>query len=207
MRVLSVFFTMVFLLVSQSYAQGTTTTRTVAAFGDSLFAGYGLPPAEAFPAKLQQRLTADGYNIKVLPHAVSGDTTTGGLARVDFVLTDKPDLVLLELGGNDMLRATPPATTQANLDAILQRLKAANAQIILVGLKAPLNYGQQYADGFNAIFPTLAQTHSVQLYPNLLEGVLNQPGLMQPDGVHPTAAGVDVMVAGLAPWVEQLLPR
>lgn len=204
MRILSFCIVISVLLVSQSYAAGTTT---IAAFGDSLFAGYGLPPEEAFPVKLEKKLTADGYSVKILAHGVSGDTTAGGLGRVDYVLGQKPDIVIVELGGNDLLRAVPAASTQSNLDSILQKFKAAGVKTILAGQVAPLNYGQKFANDYNAIFPALASKYSVPLYPSILEGILGHPALLQADGLHPTAEGVDVMVTGIAPLVEKMLTK
>lgn len=203
MRILPLFCAISCLLLSQANAQATTTT--IAAFGDSLFAGYGLNATDAFPAKLEQRLTADGYHVKVLNHGVSGDTTAGGLGRVDYMLAAKPDLVILELGANDILRGFPPATTQNNLDTMLGKIKASGVKILLAGIEAPLNYGAKFASDFNTIYPSLAAKYNTPLYPSILQGVIGHPDLIQADGVHPTAQGVDVMVAGMAPVVEKLL--
>lgn len=192
------------LLVSQSWAAGTTT---IAAFGDSLFAGYGLNAPEAFPIRLEQKLTADGYNVKVINMGISGDTTSGGLARIETVIAQKPDIVILELGGNDMLRAMPPAATLGNLDAILQKLKASGAKVVLTGHIAPLNYGKKYADDYNAIFPALAAKYGIPLYPAIMQGLIGHPDLLQQDGIHPTAKGVETMVSGITPTITKLLRK
>lgn len=209
MRVFPGFLLSVTLLVaglplSQSRAAGTTT---IAAFGDSLFSGYGISPQYAFPQRLEQRLLAKGYDVRVLNLGVSGDTSAGGLARVDHVIAQKPDIVILELGGNDLLRALPPAATQDNLDAILQKLTAARIQVVLTGHVAPLNYGRQFADAYNAVFPALSAKYGVALYPSMLSGVVGHAELMQADGVHPNAQGVDVMVGNLLPWITRLLKK
>ena len=205
MRILPTFIAISCLLVSQSQAQGTTTT--IAAFGDSLFAGYGLNATEAFPVKLQQKLIQDGYNVTIVNHGISGDTTAGGVGRVDYVLAQKPDIVILELGANDMMRAVPPATTQTNLDGMMAKIQASGAKLILAGIVAPMNYGAKFANDFNAIYPALASKYNVPLYPSILEGVLGHPDLLQADGIHPIPQGVDIIVAGMSPLVEKLLTK
>ncbi len=205
MRLLPTFMAITCLLVSQSRAEGTTTT--IAAFGDSLFAGYGLNATEAFPVKLEQQLLAAGYNVKIINDGVSGDTTAGGISRLDYVLAQKPDIIILELGANDLMRAFPPATTQANLDGMMQKIQAAGIKLILAGIAAPMNFGAKFAGDFNAIYPTLAAKYNAPLYPGILEGVLGHAELLQADGVHPTAQGVDIMVSGMLPVVEKLLVK
>lgn len=205
MRILSKFIIISLLLVSQSWAQGTTTT--IAAFGDSLFAGYGIAAPEALPAKLEQKLLAEGYNVKIINHGVSGDTTAGGINRVDFVLADKPDIIILELGANDLLRAFPPSMTQTNLETIIQKLQASGAKILLVGIVAPLNYGQKFADEYNGIFPSLAAKYSLPLYPEIMKGVWGRADLLQQDRVHPLPAGVDIMVTGMLEYIKPLLKK
>jgi len=173
--------------------------------GDSLTAGYGLPPGEAFPVILQHRLAADGYTVEMLNGGVSGDTTAGGLARLDWALSDKPDYVLLELGANDALRGTDPAVTRAALTDMLTRLKARKIAVLLCGMLAPPNYGTEYAARFNAIYPELSKSFGVPLYPFFLEGVAADAKLNQADGIHPTAEGVDIIVKNILPSVEAFL--
>lgn len=176
------------------------------AFGDSLFAGYGLPPQDGIAGQLERRLRADGHDVRIVNGAVSGDTTADGLARLDWSLADKPDLVLLELGGNDALRGLDPDRAAANLDQMLARLRDARIPVILIGMKAPRNLGSAYDAKFDAIYPALAAKYGVPLYPFILDGVALDPALNQPDGIHPNAAGVALIVGKLAPFVERALP-
>ncbi len=173
--------------------------------GDSIAAGYGLAAERSFPARLESKLEAEGHRVKVINAGVSGDTTAGGRARLDWVLSNKPDVAIVELGGNDGLRGIPPATTKANLEAILARLKAAEVRVLLTGMLAPPNMGDGYANAFNALFPALARRYNVAFYPFLLDGVAAQPALNQPDGIHPNDQGVAVLVDRLAPYVVRLL--
>jgi acyl-CoA thioesterase-1 len=177
----------------------------VLAFGDSLTAGLGLPADEAFPALLEARLHADGLAVRVINAGVSGDTTAGGLARLDWALAARPDLVLLALGANDALRGTDPATVRANLDKMIGRIQATGAKVLLIGMLAPSNWGTDYARNFDRIYPELAKAHDVPLYPFFLEGVAMDPHLNQPDGLHPNARGVAVIVDRIAPLVARLL--
>lgn len=177
----------------------------VLAFGDSLTAGYGLAPGEALPVRLAARLKADGHPVEMINGGVSGDTSAGGLARLDWALADRPDLVLLEFGANDALRGLDPKLTRANLDRMLTRIAASGAKILLIGMKAPANWGSQYQRQFDAIYPELAARHKVALYPFLLDGVALDPALNQPDGLHPNPRGIAVIVGRLAPQVERLL--
>jgi acyl-CoA thioesterase I len=172
---------------------------TVAMLGDSITAGYGLPPQEALPVKLQAALKATGRNVVIVNHGVSGDTTAGGLARLDWMMADKPRLVLVALGGNDALRGIDPAETERNLDAIIARLKAEGAAIMLFGMAAPRNYGPEYTKAFDGLYPRLAEKHKVPLYPFLLEGVAMERDLNQPDGIHPNIRGVEALVKRIAP--------
>lgn len=183
-----------------------TPTR-ILVLGDSIAAGYGLPPDRGFPARLQAKLNAEGHDVKVINGGVSGDTTAGGKARLGWALSDKPDVAIVELGGNDGLRGIPPSETKANLQAILARLKAAKVRVLLTGMLAPPNMGQSYVDAFNALFPALARQFNVAFYPFLLDGVAAQPALNQPDGIHPNDQGVAVLVDRLAPYVVRLLKR
>ena len=178
---------------------------TVLALGDSLTAGLGLPPDQGFTAKLQAALAAKGVAVTVINAGVSGDTTAGGLARLDWALGDHPDYALVELGANDMLRGLDPHGAAANLDQILARLQAAHVKILLCGMLSVNNWGPEYAKDFNAIYPALAKKYDVPLYPFFLDGVATNPKLNQPDMLHPNAAGVDVLVAHILPSVEKLL--
>ena len=182
------------------------TTRIVA-FGDSLTAGYGVAPSDAFPVRLAERLKADGYAVEIDNAGVSGDTTAGGKARLDWALGSHPDLVLLELGANDMLRGLDPKQARDNLDAILAKLTTAKIKVLLIGMRAPNNWGADYIRDFDAIYPDLARKYGVPLYPFYLDGVAFDPALNQPDMLHPNPAGVAVIVGRIAPAVERLLPK
>jgi acyl-CoA thioesterase I len=174
-------------------------------FGDSLTAGYGLAPEQAFPARLETALRGQGIEARVVNGGVSGDTTAGGLARLDWALADKPDLVILELGANDALRGIDPATVRDNLDKMIGKIEANGAKMLLVGMLAPPNWGADYDNVFDRIFPELAKAHDVPLYPFFLEGVAMKPELNQPDGLHPNERGVGVLVDRLAPVVARLI--
>lgn len=175
------------------------------ALGDSLTAGYGLAAAEAFPEKLEKALKAAGYDVHVINAGVSGDTTADGLARLDWALADKPGYAIVELGANDALRGLDPAQAYANLDAILSRLEERKIKVLLAGMYAPPNLGQDYDRAFDAIYPRLQDKHGVPLYPFFLDGVALHRELVQGDGLHPTPAGVEVIVGRILPEVERLL--
>lgn len=177
------------------------------AYGDSLIHGYGLGPAEVFPAQLEQALRAAGREVTVINGGNSGDTTAAGLARVDWTLAERPDAVLLLLGANDFLRGLDPKETAANLRALMQRFQDAGLPVLLAGMMAPQNLGADYAAEFDAIYPTLAAEFDALLYPFFLAGVALDPALNQPDGIHPNAAGVAVIVGRILPSVEALLDR
>ncbi|MBX6745282.1 MAG: arylesterase [Acetobacteraceae bacterium] len=178
------------------------------ALGDSLTAGYGLPQGQGFVPQLQAALRAHGHDAQVLDAGVSGDTTAGGLARLDWALADQPQAAIVELGGNDGLRGLPPRETRANLDAILSRLKARGVPTLLAGMLAPPNLGADYGREFAEVFKSLARDHpEVVFYPFFLEGVAADPALNQPDGIHPNAKGVEVIVRRILPAVETLLGR
>ena len=164
-------------------------TTSIAVLGDSLSAGYGLPEHQAFPARLEAALKERGHDVRVINASVSGDTTAGGRARLDWTLTDKPQIVIVELGANDALRGLDPAQTEVNLDDILARTLKSGSRVLLAGMRAPPNFGREYQQRFDAIFQTLAQKHGVPLYPFFLEGVAMDPALNQADGIHPSAAG------------------
>jgi len=195
-------------LVAMTILLGTSPALGAArilAFGDSLTAGLGLMPNQSFPVQLAARLKADGYAVIVDNGGVSGDTTADGLARLDWAMGNHPDVALVELGANDMLRGLDPKQAAANLDAILARLTAAKIKVVLLGMKAVSNWGADYQRAFDAIYPVLARKYDVLLYPFFLDGVALDPKLNQGDGLHPNAAGVAVIVARVAPAVEQLL--
>jgi acyl-CoA thioesterase-1 len=178
------------------------------ALGDSLTAGYGLPPGEGFVPRLQAALDARGRSVRVIDAGVSGDTTAGGLARLDWALAENPDAVLLELGANDGLRGLPPQQVRANLNAILDRLAARNLPVLLAGMLAPPNFGAAYGREFVAVFQDLARERpDLIFYPFFLEGVAGERALNQPDGIHPNEQGVAKVVRGILPAVEQLLDR
>ncbi len=180
---------------------------TLLAFGDSLTAGYMLPPNDAFPAQLQMALQAKGYKVQVVNAGVSGDTSAGGLQRLDWSLQGGADAVILELGANDALRGIDPALTRTNLDKILAALKAKGADVLVAGMRAPNNWGADYARAFDAIYPELAQKYGTGLYPFFLEGVALDPKLVLQDGLHPTASGVAEIVTRILPDVERLLAK
>ena len=186
----------------QAYA--AETPLRIVSFGDSLTAGYGLPLRDAFPTRLQTALNQAGREVVVINAGVSGDTTAGGLARIDWLLADRPDLVIVELGANDALRGLPPEQTQDNLDTILERLTEAGVKILLTGMRAPRNLGSDYVERFDAIFPALAKQHQAAFYPSFLEGGATDPALNQNDGIHPNVKGVDVIIAGILPLLLQM---
>jgi acyl-CoA thioesterase-1 len=177
----------------------------LAILGDSLAAGYGVRPGEAIPVRLEAALKAAGRNVSVINHGVSGDTTAGGLERIDWMMADKPDIVLVELGGNDALRGSDPAGTERNLDAIITKLKAAGVTVWLAGMLAPRNFGPEYATQFDGLYRKLADKHGVPLYPFFLDGVAQDPAFNQPDGIHPNPKGVDVVVERLLPFITKNL--
>lgn len=179
-------------------------TPEILAFGDSLTAGYGLPASEAFPAQLEAQLKKEGVDVKIVNAGVSGDTTTDGLARLDWALADKPDIVILALGANDALRGIDPGVVRANLDKMIDKVTASGAKILLLGMLAPTNWGARYEHDFDRIYPELAKAHGVPLYPFFLDGVAMDPKLNQPDGMHPNKRGVAVMVDRIAPLVAKL---
>ena len=189
-------------------ARAAEGVKTILALGDSLTHGYGLPDAEIFPVQLEKALAAAGVTAKVINAGVSGDTTAGGLARLDWALGDPaapPDLVIVELGANDALRALDPAEAEANLDAILTRLHEKGIKALLAGMLAPPNLGKDYGASFDALYPRLAEKHQVPFYPFFLDGVATIPALNQADGMHPNGAGVAVIVEKITPLVIEAL--
>lgn len=200
---IAVFLTAMFLSIGPTLS----APLTVLALGDSLTAGLGLDGAEAFPARLEAALLAKGYEVKVINAGVSGDTAAAGLARLDWSLEDSVDAVIIELGANDALRGLPPAQAEAALDAILSKLDERQLPVLLAGMQAPRNLGAAYGALFDPMYRRLAEKHGALLYPFFLDGVAADPALNQPDGMHPTAKGVDVIVARMLPQVEQLLGK
>ena len=190
-----------------TYAWAAERIANIVAFGDSLTAGYGLAANEAFPAQLQRALAAKGLAVNVVNAGVSGDTTAGGLARLDWSIPDGTDAVILELGANDALRGFDPAVTRKALDTMLRRLQERKISVLLCGMVAPPNMGAEYSRAFNAIYPDLAAQTGAILYPFFLTGVAADPKLNQRDGLHPTAAGVAVIVDHILPQVEALIAR
>jgi acyl-CoA thioesterase-1 len=180
---------------------------TIVALGDSLTAGLGLPVADAFPAKLEAALKARGHDVTVLNAGVSGDTATGGLARLDWAVGPEADAVIVELGANDMLRGVDPRETRKAIDQIVGRLAGRDLPVLVAGMLAAPNLGPDYKAAYDAIFPEVAQTHGALLYPFFLDGVVGDQKLNQPDGIHPTAEGVEVVVERILPSVEKLLEQ
>ncbi len=179
----------------------------ILALGTSLTQGYGVAPGFDFTAVLEARLKASGIDAKVINAGVSGDTSAGGLARLDWSLADHPDAAIVELGSNDALRGQSPAETEKNLTAILTRLKAAHIPVLLAGMLAPRNLGPEYAAQFDPIYPRLAQRFGALLYPFLLDGVALNPRLNQADGIHPNPAGVKIIVDRILPLVKRLVAQ
>lgn len=191
-------------LPGQPAGAATRPDHTIAILGDSLTAGYGLAAADAFPARLQAALRRSGIAAKVIDAGVSGDTTAGGRARLDWLLQEKPDLLIIELGANDALRALDPAQAEVNLDAILATARQQGIPVLLAGMHAPRNLGAEYVRRFEPIYPRLAKKYGVELYPFFLEGVAGVPELNQGDGLHPNARGVDEIVRRMLPQVRRL---
>ena len=182
-------------------------TFKLVALGDSLSAGYGLPDSAAFPSVLQRALRAKGYKVEIANAGVSGDTASGGLDRLDWSVPEGTDGVILELGANDMLRGLDPAVTKRALETIVRRLRARGVPVLLAGMRASRNMGPEYGERFEGIFRDLAQSYDLVLYPFFLDGVAGERGLNLPDGIHPTAQGVERIVERMLPTVERFLGR
>jgi acyl-CoA thioesterase-1 len=180
---------------------------TIVVLGDSLSVGYGLPREAAFPEALERKLKARGHNIRMVNAGVSGDTATGGLERLDWSVPDGTDGVIVELGANDMLRGVDPAVTRKAIEAIVTRLKARGVAVMLAGMYAQRNLGPAYTERFDAIYRELAEKHGLVLYPFFLEGVAGERALNLPDGLHPTAKGIERIVERIIPAVESFLRR
>ena len=193
--------------VVAAIAQPKDAPVRIVAFGDSLTVGYMLAARDAFPAQLERKLKAAGLNVEIANAGVSGDTTAGGLARLEWAVPEGTDAVILELGANDAMRGLDPGKARRNLGTIIERLKARGVDVLIAGMLAPGNLGQEYASAFNAIFPELAQRHGVLFYPFFLQGVAMRGKLNLGDGIHPNAEGVAVIVDGIVPKVEELIAR
>jgi acyl-CoA thioesterase-1 len=181
--------------------------RIIVAFGDSLTAGLGVTPDESYPAQLQARLRAEGYAYRVVNAGVSGDTTAGGLRRVDWALKNKPDIVIVALGANDAMRGQDLASVRSNLDGIVARFQKAGARVLLVGMEVPPNYGARYAADFRWLYVEVARKRGAAFMPFLLDGVAGDPRLNQGDGIHPTAEGYRIVVDHLWPHLAPILTR
>ena len=179
----------------------------IVALGDSLTAGLGLLQSESFPAKLEATLKAQGRNVTVVNAGVSGDTVSAALDRLDWALPPNTSAVIVELGGNDALKGLPPAQIEASLAKIIERVKAKGLPVLIVGMESPRNMGKDYVDQFHGIYRDLAERYGTLLYPFFLDGVALDPGLMQEDGIHPNAKGVDRIVQGILPKVDELLTQ
>jgi acyl-CoA thioesterase I len=188
------------LVPGEARSEGVVVT-----LGDSITAGLGVAADEAFPARLEARLRAEGHAYRVVNAGVSGDTTAGGLRRVDWVLRSSPQVVIVALGANDGLRGQSPLAMRANLDEIVARLQAAGARVLLAGMRLPPNYGGEYTKEFEAVFPAVARGAKITLMPFLLDGVAGVPRLNQADGIHPTAAGQQVIADHIWPYLRPLL--
>jgi acyl-CoA thioesterase-1 len=194
------------LLAAALAAPASAAGKTeLLAFGDSLVHGYGLPSPDNFPSQLEDALAAKGRGVEVINAGNSGDTSAAGLARLDWTLAETPDAAIVVLGANDALRGLDPEKTYENLDAILTRFEELQVPVLLAGMLAPRNLGADYAEEFDGVYRRLAEEHDVVFYPFFLDGVATDPGLNQPDGIHPNAAGVAEIVERILPKVEDLL--
>lgn len=188
-------------------AQDGAEPLKMVVLGDSLVAGYGLAPGADFPAQLHEKLQEKGVSVSVENAGVSGDTSSGGLARLDWSIGEGTDLVLIELGANDALRGIEPEVTRTNLEEMITRLKSRGISVLLAGMQAPPNMGEDYAASFNPIYADLAEKHGVPLYPFFLDGVAAEASLNQADGIHPTAEGISVIVERFLPFLQANLPE
>jgi acyl-CoA thioesterase-1 len=198
---------MAYLLATALPAQAQDRPVRIVVLGDSLSAGLGLSAADAFPAKLARALKARGITAEVSNAGVSGDTASGGLARLDWSVPEGTDAVIVQLGANDALRGVSPNVTRGALDQIMRRLKERRIEVLLAGMLAPRNLGNNFARDFDSIYPELAEKYGALLYPFFLDGVATLARLNQSDGLHPNAEGVDMIVKGILPKVEELVIR
>jgi len=193
------------LVLALVASEAEAAEKRLLLLGDSLIAGYGLPPGEGFAAQLERALDKRGYDVEVIDAGVSGDTTAGGLARLDWSLAADPTHAVVELGANDALRGLDPAAMKQNLDAIITRLKEQDVKALLAGMVAPRNLGPEYREAFEGAYAQLAEKHDILLYPFFLKGLQGKPELIQSDGLHPNAEGVAVIVENILPSIEKLL--
>lgn len=209
MKLIKLLNVLAFLTLSYGAQAQEDDTLYVLALGDSLTAGFELDPDYAFPVRLEAWLREAGFDVTVINAGVSGDTSSGGLARLDWAVSDvpngQPDLAIVELGANDALRGIDPALTRSNLEAIISYFQGLDVTVLLAGMRAPPNMGPDYATEFDSLYPALAEQFDVALYPFFLEGVAADPDLNLADGIHPNNEGVDVIVTGIAPLVKTLL--
>jgi acyl-CoA thioesterase-1 len=204
---LAVFNGVVVCALMSSGATADQTALRIVALGDSLTSGFMLPAAQSFPAQLERALKSQGYAVEVVNAGVSGDTTAAALERLEWAVPDRIDAAIVELGANDALRGLDPRLARRNLDAIIRRLKAKGAEVLVTGMLAPRNWGEEYAQQFDAIFPDLATAHGALLYPFFLEGVALRQELNLDDGLHPNGKGVAEIIARILPSVEELIRR
>lgn len=200
---------MMLALITFSFSSAPAAAESVKilALGDSLSAGYGLMREDSFPNQLERALRKDGLDVRVVNGGVSGDTSAGGLSRLDWALSEGFDAVIVELGANDGLRALEPQQTYQNLDVILGQLSERGLAVLLTGMQAPPNLGPEYGEEFSAIYPQLAKKYNVELYPFFLEGVAAIPELNQEDTIHPNAKGVGIIVKSILPYVKKVLKK
>lgn len=204
---LSMMLCLISLLFSRGVALADPKTTVILAFCDSLTAGYGLPPGAGFAPRLEAALKAQGLDVRVIDGGVSGDTSADGLARLDWALSNPPDLAIVELGANDALRGASAQQLQQNLEQIVATLKANHVAVLLAGMKAPPNLGDNYTSAFNRVFSTVAKDQQVPLYPFFLAPVAATPAFLLSDGMHPTSEGVDRIVEGILPSVKKALQK
>ena len=208
-KLLSCFTALFFLFALTNFVQAdeTCSDKKLVVLGDSLVAGYGLGPGEAFPEQLGKALEGEGINLKIINAGVSGDTSTGGLARLDWSIGEDASAVIVELGANDALRGITPEATRKNIEQIIIKLKAKDIKVLLAGMMAPPNMGPAYGKAFNRIYQELAHAHDILLYPFFLDGVAAQPKLNQADGIHPTKEGVSEIVKRFMPAAKKLISQ
>jgi acyl-CoA thioesterase-1 len=195
----------VFMALFFTPSTAKADTYKILAFGDSLTAGYGLDQGKSYPDKLQEKLLVLGYDVKIINAGVSGETTTGGLNRLDWTMQHNPDLVVLALGANDALRFIDPDLTYRNLDSMIVKIKDRGAKVLLLGMVAPRNGGAEFTQKFDAIYPRLAKVHDIPLYPFILEGVATKPDLNIHDGVHPNEKGTEIIANNVLPYLVDIL--
>ena len=203
----AVLFGILSIIACPFVTMSASAGSTIVALGDSLTAGYGLPPGQGFAEQLQDALRARGHDVSVIDAGASGDTSTGGLARLDWSVPEDADAVIVELGANDALRGLDPSITRKALSDIVKRLKARGQKVLLAGMRAPPNLGDVYAAEFDAIYPDLAAAEDVPLYPFFLDGVAADASLNLADGIHPTSEGVARIVEKILPSVETLIVK